>query len=291
MNPALPQRRLHINGFEMNLVDAGQGEPVLLVHGFPDDHTVWREQIPALLAAGYRVIAPDLRGCGDSAAPRGRRAYRIATLIDDLTGLLDHLGIDRVRLLAHDWGAVIGWRLCIDRPERVERYMALSVGHPIAYARAPWEQKRKGWYVLFFQLAGIAEWLLRLNRWWLFKRLTRYAPEFERWIARLGRPGRLTAALNYYRANLGLLWPAPSPPSPVPVLGVWSDGDRFLCEAQMRDSAKLVAGPFRYQRIDGAGHWLQLECPERVNRLLLDFLAEPAVADNPVSQSMAQSHA
>ena len=130
-----------VNGVRLHAAVAGEGPPVLLVHGFPDDHAVWRKQIPALAAAGYKVIAPDMRGCGESEAPVDVSSYRIDVLIDDLVGLLDTLGIERVRLVAHDWGAVIGWAFAIRHPERVERYAALSVGHPSAYARGPLEQK------------------------------------------------------------------------------------------------------------------------------------------------------
>jgi len=145
------------NGVDLRVVAAGEGPDVLLVHGFPDDHSVWRHQIPALVAAGYRVIAPDTRGCGDSAAPLGRRHYTLDLLVGDLLALLDALGIEKVRLVGHDWGAIIAWQLAIRHPERVDRYLALSVGHPTAYARGPLEQKLKGWYVLFFLLPRLPE--------------------------------------------------------------------------------------------------------------------------------------
>jgi pimeloyl-ACP methyl ester carboxylesterase len=125
--------------------------PVLLVHGFPDCHEIWRHQIPALVAAGYRVIVPDMRGCGDSDAPLGSHNYRVDLLVSDLAVLLYVLRIDTVRLVGHDWGAVIAWQFCFRHPSRVDRYMALLVGHPSAYAGAPLEQKLKGWYVLFMQ--------------------------------------------------------------------------------------------------------------------------------------------
>jgi len=103
---------------------------VLLVHGFPDDHTVWRNQVPVLVRAGYRVIALDTRGCGESAMLPTVADYRIERLVDDLVGVLDALGINKVRLVAHDWGAVQAWHFALRHPERVERYITLSVGHP-----------------------------------------------------------------------------------------------------------------------------------------------------------------
>ncbi len=265
-------RRIAVNGVTLVTLDEGEGEPVLLLHGFPDDHQVWRRQIPALVAAGYRVIAPDLRGCGQSDMPDAVSDYRIENLVADVAGLLDALGIDKVRLIAHDWGAVIGWRLCMAHPERISRYAALSVGHPTAYAKGPLIQKLKGYYILLIQMRGIAEMLLKARNWWLLRQVTRYPAEAPQWIANLSRPGRLTAALNYYRANFDMLLPREWPHLAMPVLGIWSDRDIALCRAQMTDSARYVDGPWRFEVVEGANHWLNLDAPERVNPLLIEFL-------------------
>src|SRR5262245_38223003 len=131
------QRAIAVNGVTLNVAFAGEantGPAVLLVHGFPDDHTVWRKQLPALVEAGYRVIAPDMRGCGESELLRERSAYHRDLLVADLCALLDVLGIERVKLVGHDWGAVICWCFAMQHPERIERYLAFSVGHPFAYA-------------------------------------------------------------------------------------------------------------------------------------------------------------
>ena len=266
------QRCITVDGVALNVIDEGRGPAVLLVHGFPDDHRVWRKQIPALVAAGFRVIAPDMRGCGESDAPGRIAAYRIERLRDDLAAVLDALGLDQVALIGHDWGAVIGWHFAMYHPARVSRYAALSVGHPQMYATAGLGQKLKGWYVLMFQLRGFAEWLLSAHHWRVFRMLTQQPDEADHWIGRLQRPGRLSAALNYYRANLGIILPRRHPPVTQPVLGIWSSGDRFLSESQMRNSGRLVPQGWRYERVDGAGHWLQLQAPERINRLLLGFL-------------------
>src|SRR5512139_1273380 len=113
-------RRMRVNDVELSVLIEGEGPDVLLVHGFPDDHAVWRKQIPALVAAGYRVIAPDTRRCGDSDVPPRVADYRLDVLVSDLLALLDALGIEKVRLVAHDWGAVQGWHFAIRHPERVE---------------------------------------------------------------------------------------------------------------------------------------------------------------------------
>jgi pimeloyl-ACP methyl ester carboxylesterase len=266
--------RLTVNGLSFNVLDEGAGEPVLLIHGFPDDHTVWRNQAPALVAAGYRVIAPDTRGIGQSDMARRTGDYALPNLVSDIAGILDQLEISKVKLVGHDWGAVIGWHFCFAHPGRVERYAALSVGHPTAYARGPAEQKLKGLYVLLFQVRWLPEWLLSRHDWKLFRKFTNFPAEAGHWIARLNAPGRLTSGINYYRANLGLVSPHQRPKPAMPVLGMFSDGDAYLAEAQMRDTAKHVSGPFRFEVVHGANHWLQLDAPDQVNRLLIEFLGE-----------------
>jgi pimeloyl-ACP methyl ester carboxylesterase len=263
---------LRINGLNMYLASAGQGAPVLLLHGFPDSHTVWRKQIKALAEAGYRVIAPDLRGCGRSDAPKAVKAYTLDRLRDDVLALLDALDIDKVRLVGHDWGAVIGWQLCMQAPERVERFVALSAGHPAAFAHAGLEQRLRSCYMLVFRVRGLAERLLTTCNWFFLRLYVKDRTQLGHWRRSFAAPGRLTAALNYYRANKHMAARRNWPPVTVPVLGVWSDGDAALTERQMRDSAAYVTAGFRYERIDGADHWLQLSAPGRINALLLDFL-------------------
>jgi len=269
---AFASRRIVVDGVALNVVVEGDGPDVLLVHGFPDSHQVWRKQIPALVAAGYRVIAPDMRGFGDSDAPAAVSAYAVPRFVADLVGVLDALGVARVRLVGHDWGAVCGWALAIAHPGRVDRYVAMSVGHPSAYPRGGLAQKLKGYYVLVMQPPGVAEFLMRVGGWRLFRWITRYPTEFPRWQADLSRPGRLTAAIGIYRANLGLILARRYPNVKMPVLGIWSSRDIALAERQMVLSGEYVDAGWRYERVDGASHWLQLDQPDRINALLLDFL-------------------
>ncbi len=266
-------RRVRVNGIELNVVVEGEGPDVLLVHGCPDDHDVWRKQIPALVAAGYRVIAPDTRGCGDSELAPRVADYAIERLVEDLVALLDALGIEKVRLVGHDWGAVQGWQLAMRHPERVERFIALSVGHPNAYSHAGLRQKLRGYYVLLFQLRGLVELLTVSLDWRIFRSFAGYPEEFPRWKSRLSRRGRLTAGFNYYRANVRLLLAGSFPSVQVPVVGIWSSGDRFLVEKQMADSKHHCTGGWAYERLEGCNHWLQLDAPDQANALLLKHLA------------------
>ena len=275
MNP-VPAREptavtLDLDGVELNVLVAGEGEPVLLLHGFPDSAQLWRKITPALTAAGYQVIAPDQRGFGRSAAPQGVRHYTIKQIVRDAIAVLDRLQIERAKLVGHDWGAVIGWSLAGAHGHRFERYAALSVGHPRAYAAAGLEQKLKAWYVLAFQLPGLAETVFGAADFALFRAFMGGHPELDHWIADLKRPGRLTAALNWYRANFPKLVSPGFPRVQIPVMGVWSERDQALAEDQMVNSAAYVDGPFRYERLARIGHWMPLDAPDPLAALLLDF--------------------
>jgi pimeloyl-ACP methyl ester carboxylesterase len=269
---ALREEIVRANGIAMNVASGGEGPVALLLHGFPDTHAVWRKQIDALIQAGYRVVAPDLRGYGKTEAPEGVANYRLEVLRDDVLALLDAMKIDRVYLIGHDWGSIIGWQLCLHAPERVERFAALSVGHPAAYVRAGVGQLLMAWYAVVFQLPLISEMMVKAGDLALLKLYRADDEQLADWRANFAGRGRITAALNYYRANLKLAGAGGSNKTPTKVLGVWSKGDPALTEAQMRDSAKYVTGGFEYARIDDkVGHWMQLAAPERVNKLLLTF--------------------
>jgi len=276
---SLPGKRIAVNGIQLHVVDEGRrdGPPVLLLHGFPDSSSLWRHQLPALVDEGYRVIAPDLRGFGESDKPEGVDAYAIPAILGDTLGLLDALSVPRAHVVCHDWGAALGWALAMFVPDRVDRLVALSVGHLAAFALAGLEQREKSWYMLYFQYEGIAEEALRADDWKLFRDWTRNHPELPTWIADLSRPGALTAALNWYRANVnparaGILG-TELPPVKAPTLGIWSTGDAYLVEAQMTASKQFVTGAWEYERVEQASHWLQLDQPARVTKLVVDWLA------------------
>lgn len=266
-----------VNGLNMHYVTAGEGPPVILLHGFPDTHKIWRRQIPVLAAAGLRIIAPDLRGYGKTDMPQDVGAYAVQFLADDVLRLMDALGVEQAVVVGHDWGALIGWHLAMHAPERITRYAALSVGHPQAIAASGLSQKLRFWYMLLFKTPVVAEALLKAGNWVAIRRLTRSREQQAIWIDALAPQGRLTAALNYYRANFKASSPRRWNPVDIPVMGVWSEHDPALGEQQMLDSREQCRAGFRYERIDGAGHWMQLTAADRVNALLLDFVKSPAV--------------
>ena len=237
-------KRIRVTDVELHVVDEGSGPPVLLLHGFPDSSHLWRNQIPALVNVGLRVIAPDLRGFGESDKPAEVEAYALPVILQEVVGLLDKLGTERVHVVAHDWGAAVGWLLASLHPDRVDRLVALSVGNPNVFFKSGVDQREKSWYMLLFQFRGVAEQLLMRNDWQLCRDLVRHHSETGKWIADLSRPGALSAALNWYRANAGpevfLADRMPLPNVQASTLGVWSSGDAYLTEAQMVRSSESV---------------------------------------------------
>jgi pimeloyl-ACP methyl ester carboxylesterase len=254
----------------------GEGRPVLLLHGFPDSGRLWRHQVPALVDAGFQTIVPDLRGYGRSDKPTGVDAYSIPLLATDAVAVLDHLGVEQAAVVGHDFGAAVAWTMGLLAPQRVERLVPMSVGHPLSFRSAGLRQRQLSWYMLLFQFEGIAEEWLTQDGWANFRAWSGH-PDADAVVADLERDGSLTSGLNYYRANVPpavlVAPPIELPPVVVPTMGVWSSGDFALTEEQMTGSKDFVTGPWRYERLHGPGHWLQLEAPEEVNRLLLDFLS------------------
>jgi pimeloyl-ACP methyl ester carboxylesterase len=297
--PSVEQRVLRVRDLDLHLFEAGppDGPAVLLLHGFPDSAVIWRHQIEALAAAGFRVVAPDLPGYGRSSKPAGVNRYRLAELVADMVGLLAALGLRSVAVVGHDFGAVLAWQLALARPQRVSRLVALSVGHPRAITAGGLAQAIRSRYMLAFLVPGLAERVLPLNDWATYRRRAWGAapgaePDADRQIEEMSQPGALTAGLSWYRANLRPGVPSAvrpwvpagagasssvraEPPDRVvhcPALGVWSSDDPFLTEAQMTASERWVDGGWRYERLDGVDHWIQVHATDRLNALLLEFL-------------------
>jgi len=265
--------KIDSGGVNLDVQVSGVGSPVLMVHGWPDTKRLWSKQVPALVAAGFQVITYDQRGYGASDKPAEVEAYSLPFLALDATNILDHLGIERAHLVGHDWGAAVAWAVASLAPARVDHLVPLSVGHPSSFSRASYGQREKSWYMLLFQLTPEGE------NWVTEEHLRDWAhhPDAVAVYAELRQDGSVTPGLNYYRANIppSALFgpPIELPPIQAPTMGVWSSADFALLEEQMTGSGEFCAGGWRYERIEGAGHWFQWEQPEQVNELLLDFLA------------------
>ena len=261
------------DGIDLQVEVHGHGVPVLLLHGWPDSNEVWRNQVPALAARGFRVITPDLRGFGQSARPEGKDHYRLREAVADAGAVLDACGAEHAHVVGHDFGAAVAWLTAMYLPDRVRTLTVVSVPHP-QVPLTP-RQREMNWYQLFFQFEKVAEATLEYNDWAQLRELTPGYQDIDRAIGLLSRPGALTATLNWYRANLTPRPPGPPPvlpPVTAPTLGIWSDGDRYLDGGRMRASTDFVQAPWRYEEIPGATHWIPLDAPERLNQLLLDWL-------------------
>jgi len=283
-------------GITLHVASAGSGPTVILLHGFPDSSMLWRRQIRALSQAGFRVLAPDLRGFGQSSRPADPSSYGMNALTGDVLTVMDYFGVGSASVVGHDWGAVLAWQLAMAAPDRGDRLAVISVGHPAAGPAAGPEQRQLSWYMLWFLFPGVAEKVLPERDWKLFREWGWNGsqpgedPDCDRQIADLSRPGALTAALNWYRANIRperyFVADDGRPPRAsitCATMGIWSTGDRFLNEAQMTGSRRYVSGPWRYERLSG-DHWVPAHASDELNRLLLDFLgaaARPATATPP----------
>lgn len=258
--------------------DQGSGTAVVLFHGFPDSRHLWRYQIPALLDAGFRVVAPDLLGFGDAPKPKEVDAYTIPNVGRQTLQVLDALDVREFFLVGHDWGAVLAWVLAALHPQRIKKLAALSVGCPGNSGSTSYEQLQLAWYAFVFANGDDVERLVRANDWEFLRRLLRGNGDQERYFRDLTRPEALEAALNWYRANMILNFdPKKAPQLPrirCDVLGVWSDGDDYLAEQSVARSVEKIDGSWRYVKMTGASHWMMLDKSAELNELLVDFLQE-----------------
>ncbi|MGH9007648.1 MAG: alpha/beta fold hydrolase [Acidimicrobiales bacterium] len=158
--------RAQNEGVGINYEVAGEGRPVVLLHGFPDSGRLWRHQVPALVDGGFKVIVPDQRGYGASDRPEGIDAYNILNLVADVGVVLADAGVERAHVIGHDWGAAVAWALAAVAPDAVDHLVALSAGHPSSFRGGDdFEQQQRSWYMLLFQFEGIAERWLSVKGW------------------------------------------------------------------------------------------------------------------------------
>jgi epoxide hydrolase 4 len=273
----------------LHYVEAGDGPLVVLLHGFPEFWFSWRFQIPALAAAGFRVVAPDMRGYNLSARPAGVAAYDVDRLARDVRDLIRGRGANRAFLVGHDWGAVVAWVTAMNHPEVVERLAILNVPHPRRLLRGLWRPRQlaKSWYIFFFQLPWLPERVMRARRWWFLRhgfehdaRPGAFPPQdIERYIEAWSQPGAATAMINYYRA---VFRQTPSRAearirrADAPTLVIWGERDRYLGAELAEPDRSDVPELQGVVRMPEASHWVQHDEPDRVTDLLVEFFAGPA---------------
>jgi pimeloyl-ACP methyl ester carboxylesterase len=282
------QHMVQANGLRFRTIVDGppQADMFILLHGFPDGAELWSRQLGALAKAGSLAVAPDLRGYGLSDAPADKESYSIVHLVDDVAALIKAFGRESAHVAGHDWGAVVAWFFAARHPEMTKTLTALSVGHPAALAAASKDdedQQARSRYVGLFLLEGKAERVLaaddyrRLRLTWSIGPNPEAVPRtvVEHFTRSLARPGRLTAALNYYRANLtavGAAWEGLANIGPIatPTVLLWGDQDPALGRRGADDTRTYMEGEYELRVLEGAGHWLNFDRPDDVSRALTD---------------------
>jgi pimeloyl-ACP methyl ester carboxylesterase len=284
----LKHRYADLGDVRLHYVEAGEGPLVLLLHGFPQFWYKWRHQIPALVGAGFRVVAPDMRGYNLSDKPPGVRAYRVVLLARDVERLILACGEQTATVVGHDWGAIVAWIAAMRYPGRVGRLAILNVPHPARFLDgllSPGQLLRSS-YMFFFQIPWLPEEVIRAGDFALLRSALRRDPvrpeaftaeDIERYVEAMARPGALTATVNYYRAllrNPRETW-ALLERIEVPVLVIWGEKDRFLSRRLAEPPPLWVPNLLCVKRLPEASHWVAEDCPREVNTLLLDFLRSP----------------
>lgn len=254
---------------------AGHGPLVVLLHGFPESRRSWKRHIPLLASAGFRAVAPDLRGYGDSPKPNGIDAYVMTEIVADAAEMIESLGDAPCVVVGHDWGAVVAWNLAMMRPELVRRLVIVNVPHPAAIKRElarSSRQKVRLLYQVFFQLPLLPELFMRVFGRTLLRRGGRFTADETREYSRQWRNGSLTPMLNYYRAlrrSRGMMRKL-FRRIDVPTLILWSEHEPVFLRSTLDDLDEWVTD-VRVEKIPGAGHFAQRDAPELVAKLVIDF--------------------
>lgn len=279
--------RFSNSGFSFEVTDtraanaSTTGQVAVLLHGFPEDRHCWDAMTPVLAEAGYRVLSPDQRGYSPAARPTSRRAYKLSELAGDVLALADAAGAERFHLVGHDWGATVAWYLAGHHPGRVISLASLSVPHPEAFLRALTcsSQGVRSWYMAAYQVPGLPELALsRRGGEAMRTLLIRHGLDpasAGRYAARAADRAAMRGPLNWYRALPFDLRDRPGRIE-VPTLFLWSDGDRVISRTAAELCGRYVDGPYRFEVLDGASHWLPEEEPERVAALLVRHFAQAA---------------
>ena len=276
-----------VNGVRLYYAKAGDGEQlVVLLHGFPEFWYSWRHQLIAL-SEEYTVVAPDMRGYNLSDKPPNKADYVIDELVADIVGLIKHFGREKAAVIGHDWGASVAWALAMKKPEVLWKLGALQVPPiPIWKRNQTMKQFLASWYMFFFQIPALPEWLFRLNNYGFMAASLKNSTaekdvfsdkEIARYINSWSEPGAVTAMLNYYRANIRkrMFGNNQMPPQiNVPTLFIYGEKDKAVLPSTVAGVGDMISGPFQEHRIPNSGHWVQQEARDEVTAVLQKFLAD-----------------
>jgi pimeloyl-ACP methyl ester carboxylesterase len=290
-DPPVRHGYAQVGDVRLHYAECGEGPRlVILLHGFPECWYSWRHQLKAL-GRHYRVVAPDMRGYNLSDKPGSVEDYKVKRLVDDVTGLVRHLGHREAAVVGHDWGAAVAWAVAQHYPDYVWKLAALQVPPPAVWAKnLSLRQLLRSWYMFFFQLPRIPEWWIRRDDFAglgkMFRATSRPGTftdeDVEFYKSALKEPGALTAAVNYYRANLRpFLARRPGGGGirtheriRVPTLFIFGERDMAILPETAAGVADYVNAPYTELRLARANHWVQQEYASEVNAALLSFLEE-----------------
>lgn len=281
---SLPGKKVEINGINYHVSDQGDGDRVvLLLHGMPDTSSMWKYLAPELLAAGYRVIAPDMLGYGETDKPEAVERYKGELILSDLVALVELLGLKQVDIVGHDWGAVMSWEMVTHFPDLFRRHVAISVGHlGVWFGGVSTPALKQNWY-MYLNCMDAAPDLYAFNDCEVVRTsIMPTHPELDEACERLKDPAAMRAMLNWDRANqmasaylAYISGQVELVKCKVPTLGIWSSGDVYLPEEPMKRAGEFMAAEWRYERLEEGSHWVPLDQPDKVNRLVLDWLNVP----------------
>ena len=276
-----------IGAVKLNYAIAGKGgeKLVVLLHGFPEFWYSWRRQLAAL-GDEYTVVAPDMRGYNLSDKPERVADYHIDKLVDDVCGLIGHLGYEKAAVVGHDWGAAVAWELAQNHPEYVSKLCALQIPPVSVWQKNQnFKQFVSSWYMFFFQIPYLPEWLLSRRDFALLadglRNSTAESGVFtDADIAEYKKSWRetnhLNSLLNYYRANIWQRLFSKETPAKikVPTLFIYGEKDAVVLPETVKGVGEAVAAPFSEIRIPDSGHWVQQEAADVITDSLREFLAE-----------------
>jgi len=271
-----------VGDVKLHYVEAGDGPLVVLLHGFPEFWFGWRQQIKPLAAAGYRVVAPDMRGYNLSSRPDGVAAYDTGPLTADIRGLVEERGAKSAMLVGHDWGGSVAWATAMIHPEIVERLAILNAAHPRKLLQGLHHpgQLRKSWYFFFFDVPALPESIVHADNWHFFRHFLRdahpsYTPEeIDRYVEAWSQPGAAAGMINYYRASVRAKNAEAQIRSiSAPTLVIWGEQDRYLGPELAEPDHGDVPNLDRVERLPDASHWVHHDSAELVTKLLIDFFS------------------
>jgi pimeloyl-ACP methyl ester carboxylesterase len=280
----LREGNAEVGDVSLHYVEAGDGPLIVLLHGFPEFWFGWRLQIAPLVAAGFRVVAPDTRGINLSSKPEDFHDYGVDLLADDISGFIGALGADSASLVGHDWGGSIAWTVAMNHPEVVDRLAILNAAHPrkLSEGLKHPSQLRRSWYFFFFATPGLPEEVVPLRDWHFLRHFLHEAnppytdDELALYEEAWAQPGAAAGMINYYRASVRQSQKeaaAKLRPLSAPTLVIWGEQDSYLGSDLAEPDHDDVPNLDRVERLDDASHWVHHDEAERVNQLLIDFFA------------------